>query len=62
MRRVYLDSCFVIYLMEDTAIFSAQARRFFAQNADVHVYVSPLVRLEVLTQPLRNGNKDLAKD
>lgn len=62
MRRVYLDSCFVIYLMEETPRFSAEARRFFADNAGTHVCVSPLVRLEVLLRPLRDGNTALLRD
>lgn len=63
MRRVYLDSCFVIYLLEETPRFSAEARRFFARHAaDAQICVSPLVRLEVLLHPLRDGNQSLQRD
>jgi predicted nucleic acid-binding protein len=62
MNRVYLDSCFVIYLLEETPLFSRQARRFFGENSDLQVCVSPLVRLEVLTKPLRDNNVSLVGD
>lgn len=62
MRRVYLDSCFVIYLMEETPVFSAAARCFLANHVDATFCVSPLVRLEVLTKPMRDGNTALALD
>lgn len=62
IRRVYLDSCFIIYLMEETPVFSAAARRFFAEHSEATFCVSPLVRLEVLTQPMRNGNTALVLD
>jgi predicted nucleic acid-binding protein len=62
MRSIYLDSCFIIYLMEETPVFSAAARRFFAEHEGGRFCVSPLVRLEVLTQPLRKGNAGLVAD
>lgn len=63
MRRVYLDTCFIIYLMEETPIFSAAARLYFAEHVESVVFcISPLVRLEVLTQPMRNGNTALVLD
>lgn len=62
MRYVYLDSCFVIYLIEESPRFSTKARSFFAQNVSAHVCFSPLVRLEVLLHPLRDGNTSLQKD
>ncbi len=62
MRRVYLDSCFIIYLMEETPVFSAAARSFFAKHTEATFCVSPLVRLEVLTRPMRDGNAALTLD
>jgi len=62
MRRVYLDSCFIIYLMEDTPVFSAAARQFIAANAAALFCISSLVRLEVLVRPMREGNTELVKD
>jgi predicted nucleic acid-binding protein len=62
MRRVYLDSCFLIYLMEETPGFSVAARRHFAKHAEATFCISPLVRLEVLTRPMRDGNAALTAD
>jgi len=62
MRRVYLDTCCVIYLLEDVPGFSAPMRAHLACNADAILCVSPLVRLEVLIKPLVDGNHLLARD
>ena len=62
MRRVYLDSCIVIYLIENAGSFSEKARQFLARNADAILYVSPLVRLEVLVKPARDGAESLMAD
>ena len=61
-RRVYLDTCCVIYLIEDVSGFSAPTRTRLALNPDVILCVSPLVRLEVLVKPLSEGNRELAND
>jgi predicted nucleic acid-binding protein len=61
-RRVYLDTCCVIYLLEDVLGFSAQMRRFLVLNPEAILCVSPLVRLEALVKPLSDGNQVLAKD
>lgn len=62
MRRVYLDTCCVIYLLENVPVFSAAMRAHLASNADAILCVSPLVRLEVLVKPLADGNQALASD
>jgi len=61
-RRAYLDTCCVIYLLENVPGFSAPMRAHLANNADVILCVSPLVRLEALIKPLADGNKVLAQD
>ena len=62
MRRVYLDACIVIYLMENAASFSEKARRFLARNGDAVLCISPLVRMEVLIKPLRESATILVAD
>lgn len=62
MKKVYLDSCFVIYLIENVPSFSPIAREFLAKNINCHLCISPLVRLEVLVHPMRNHNHALEKD
>ena len=48
LRKVYLDTCCVIYLLEDVPVFSQQIRKYMAVNMDAILCVSPLVRLEAL--------------
>lgn len=62
MRRVYLDSCMVIYLIENAGSFSERTRRFLGKNAHAILFVSSLVRLEVLVKPLRDGAEGLVAD
>jgi len=62
MRRVYLDACVVIYMIENVAQFSEKVRRFLAQNGDAVLCVSPLVRMEVMSKPLRELSAVLAAD
>ncbi len=62
MKKVYLDSCFVIYLIEEVPNFSSIARAFFTKNIDNHFCISPLVRLEVLVHPKRSQNQRLVED
>lgn len=61
-RWVYLDTCCVIYLIEDVPGFSEPMRAHLARNPDAILCVSPLVRLEVLVKPLTDGNQVLAMD
>ena len=62
MRRVCLDTCCVIYLLEDVPGFSAPMRAHLASNADAILCVSPLVRLEALVKPLVDGNQTPERD
>ena len=62
MRRVYLDACAVIYLLESVEPFSKNARHFLVRNADAVLCVSPLVRMEVLIKPLRESSIQLVAD
>lgn len=62
MRRVYLDACVLIYLIEDVGSFSQATRQFFSRNQDALLCVSSLSRLEVLVKLLRESNLTLAAD
>jgi predicted nucleic acid-binding protein len=62
MRRVYLDACVVIYLIENAAPFSEKTRQFLASNSDAHLCVSLLVRMEVILKPLRESATTLVAD
>jgi len=62
IRKVYLDTCCVIYLLEDVPVFSEQIRKFMAINTDAILCVSPLVRLEALVKSTIDGNIALIAD
>lgn len=62
MRRVYLDACVVIYLLENAGPFSEKARQHLARNSVAHLCVSPLVRMEVLLKPMRESATTLVSD
>lgn len=62
MRRVYLDACVVIYLLEQVESFSEKTRHFLSINGDALLCVSPLVRMEVLIKPLRETATALVSD
>ena len=62
MRRIYLDACIVIYLIENAVPFSEKTRQFLARNTDAHLCISPLVRMEVLLKPLRESATSLVSD
>jgi predicted nucleic acid-binding protein len=53
MRRAYLDACLLIYLVEAANPSAVVTRQWVAQQGDVRLCVSPLVRLEVLVKPMR---------
>jgi predicted nucleic acid-binding protein len=61
-RRVYLDTCCIIYLIEDVPGFSVPMRPHLARHGDAILSVSPRVRLEVLIKPLVNGDQALERD
>lgn len=63
-QRIYLDSNALIYAVEtDTATQPTAVRSLFQaiSTHEVQAVVSPIVRAEVLVQPLRTGNERLAE-
>lgn len=57
--KVYLDSCIVIYLIEEHPIFAPQVESYLAQFSNAQIYVSDLTELECLVLPLRIKNQVL---
>ncbi|MGN7701915.1 type II toxin-antitoxin system VapC family toxin [Cellulosimicrobium sp. 22601] len=55
---IYLDSCLVIYLVED-AERGSHVRGLLARHGEEEFAISPLVRLECLAGPLRSGDVEL---
>ncbi|OOO03525.1 MAG: hypothetical protein USCGTAYLOR_00249 [Chromatiales bacterium USCg_Taylor] len=63
-QRIYLDSNALIYAIETDAATQPAAVRSLLQavsSSEVQAFVSPIVRAEVLVQPLRSGNDRLAE-
>jgi predicted nucleic acid-binding protein len=57
--KVYIDSCIVIYLLEEHPEFSSIVRNAFETSENRHFCISPLVELECLVGPLRAQNTPL---
>ena len=53
---IYLDSCIVIYAVEDDGSRGAAVRQRLADAGDTEVAISPLVTMECIVGPLRHDN------
>ncbi len=53
---IYLDSCILIYAVEDEGARGHAVRQALADHGDHEMVVSPLVVMECLTGPLKRGN------
>lgn len=58
MRKIYLDSCIAIYLVEEHPAYFASIERKLAEPDGIVCY-SPLTELECLVLPLRLKRNDL---
>ncbi|MFM8768976.1 MAG: type II toxin-antitoxin system VapC family toxin [Rubrivivax sp.] len=62
MGVIYLDSCLLVYAVEDDPVFGAATRQRLAQAGDTEdavLAISPLVRLECLVGPMKSGDRAL---
>ena len=58
--KIYLDAVTIIYTVESSESFQELRSLWqWVSSGDVFVFTSELTLLEVLVQPLRNGNADL---
>jgi uncharacterized protein len=55
-QKVYLDTCIVIYLLEEHPQFGSSVRHAFESAGNRQFCISPLVELECLVLPLRTAN------
>ena len=62
MRKIYLDTCCVIYLIEEVPGFSEPTRLYLARNADSLLCLSPLVKMECLVKPMAEQSVTLIED
>ena len=56
LSRVYLDTCLVIYFVENHTRFGPVVTTALQQATGVQFAISPLVELETLVVPLRENN------
>ena len=54
---IYLDSCIVIYLVERTPEVCGRIEQAMAQAPGQRYAISPLVQLECLVAPMREGDR-----
>ena len=62
MGVIYLDSCLLVYAVEDDPVFGPTTKQRLAQAADTEdavLAISPLVRLECLVGPMKSGDRSL---
>ncbi|MFZ4702333.1 MAG: type II toxin-antitoxin system VapC family toxin [Candidatus Methylumidiphilus sp.] len=58
---VYLDSCLVIYTVEEHPRFGHMINQAIESNYGMRFCISPLVELECLVMPLRNCQQTLVE-
>jgi uncharacterized protein len=56
MGLIYLDTCLLIYAVENHPLFGAAMKAALLENPSLHYAISPLTKLECLTTPIRGAN------
>lgn len=59
MGLIYLDTCLLLYAIEDDPVHGETTRRRLATAGDTALAISPLVRMECLVGPMRSGDRAL---
>jgi predicted nucleic acid-binding protein len=62
-RRIMFDSAPVIYFIEEHPVYGTTADAIFKEirdNSHIHAFSSVITLIEVLTQPLRESDEELA--
>jgi uncharacterized protein len=57
---IYLDSCIIIYAVENHPLWGAQSRSALTGQVGTEFAISPLVKLECLVGPLKHQDRELA--
>lgn len=61
MGLTYIDSCLLIYLVEEHPIFGPRMKSAMAEDPAARFAISPLVKLECLVAPLKRGDPVLQR-
>ena len=56
MKRIYLDTCILIYLIERHPEHCPVIKEKLESMSEYQIAISPLLRMEVLVKPLQTGN------
>jgi len=56
---IYLDSCLLIYAIEQDSVFGEKVTNAIDAHSTSEFAISPLVKLECLVKPLESGNSAL---
>ena len=56
MGLIYLDTCLLIYATERDPVFGERTLAALAANPETRFAISPLVKLECLVKPIKNGD------
>lgn len=56
---IYLDSCLVIYLIEENILYAPKLELELTKRPNANICISPLTEMECLIVPLRQQNKVL---
>ena len=62
MGVIYLDSCLLVYAVEEDPVFGPNTQQRLTRAADTEeavLAISPLVRLECLVGPMKSGDRAL---
>lgn len=59
MKRIYLDSCVIIYLIEKHPAYSNRVEILMKNESSADFCYSPLARLECFVMPFRNKDVSL---
>jgi predicted nucleic acid-binding protein len=57
VKRIYLDACILIYLIEKHPKYYSTIKAKLSNLAEYQLAVSPLLRMEVLVKPLQDSNE-----
>jgi predicted nucleic acid-binding protein len=58
---IYLDTCLVIYAVEGDPVFGERVRAALAAEPTGQFAISPLIKLECLVKPIRDGDLALQR-
>lgn len=56
MGLIYLDTCLLIYAIEDHPIWATDVRTALKNAPDARFSISPLIKMECLVKPLKTGD------